>query len=325
MRKAKFRLLALCFLVTACSRAPEPPPSAVVQSKPPARPAMNAEFWKQWGDGQAEVSSYDLVVRRYGRSRKGVAVAIFVTEPFSNTARVKADPGKHADTDVFPVMKLNLLKKYQTGVYDYSNMLSVFLSLAPVNSRAAGVPTKISFSSQEWCGHVYSQALIGPRFAHATLHSYFDGEADQRLQLRLPANGASEDAMLLWARRMAQPKLKPGTSVTVPALNSLETVRLNHVPLAVDDLTLSVLPESKSIEAPAGKFEAEVYTMKAGDVTRTVYVEKAPPHRIVRWETTDGEQAKLRASDRMKYWELNSPEGEAALTRLGLEPRSFAR
>ena len=78
---------------------------------------------------------YDLVFPRYGQPRHGVAVTIFVTETFSNTLRVKADPGKHPSSDRFPVMKLNLVEDFQTGIYDYNLMTSTFVALAPVNER----------------------------------------------------------------------------------------------------------------------------------------------------------------------------------------------
>ena len=45
-------------------------------------PAFDDAFWKQWGDGQAELSGYDLTFPRYGQLRRGVAVTIFVTEMF---------------------------------------------------------------------------------------------------------------------------------------------------------------------------------------------------------------------------------------------------
>ena len=55
---------------------------------------------------------------------------------------MKADPGKHGPADEFPVMKLNLVKDYQTGIYDYNDMLSTFVALAPVNRRLSATPTK---------------------------------------------------------------------------------------------------------------------------------------------------------------------------------------
>jgi hypothetical protein len=121
--------------------------AAHVDASPDA-PAYDPEFWRTWGDGRAELAGYDLTYPRYGKPRNGVAVTIFVTETFSNSARVKADPGKHPPSDEFPVMKLNLIKDYQTGIYDYNDMLSSFVGLAPVNGLPPGSLTKASFSSQ---------------------------------------------------------------------------------------------------------------------------------------------------------------------------------
>ncbi len=117
-------------------------------------PSYDRTFWSTWGDGRAELAGYDLTIPRYNQPRRGVAVTIFVTETFSNSARVKADPGKHPQADEYPVIKLNLVKDYQTGIYDYNEMTSSFVALQPVNGRAAGSPTRISFSRQEWCGQI---------------------------------------------------------------------------------------------------------------------------------------------------------------------------
>ena len=110
-------------------------------------------FWKQWGDGQAEVAAYDLVIPRDNELRRGVAVSIFMTENFLNTRRVKADASKNSAIELGPVMKLNLMKDFQTGIYDYHDMLSAFGALAPANGRPAGVLTKVVYSRQEWRGN----------------------------------------------------------------------------------------------------------------------------------------------------------------------------
>ncbi len=150
-----------------------------VDAAAPAPSPFGDAFWKQWGDGQAELAGYDLTFSRYGEPRRGTAVAIFVTETFSNEARVKADPGKHAKSDEFPVMKLNLVQDFPTGIYDYNIMTSVFVALAPADGISTGTPAKISFSCQEWCGHVYEQSLYDAKSIRRTSHSYFDGEADR--------------------------------------------------------------------------------------------------------------------------------------------------
>jgi hypothetical protein len=289
-------------------------------------PAFDDAFWKHWGDGRAEVASYDLTFPRYGVARAGVGVAIFVTETFSNQARVKADPGVHPVADEFPVMKLNLVQDFATGVYDYNLMTSVFTSLAAVGRRPAGTVAKVSFSSQEWCGHVYHQLLPSDRSVRSTSHSYFDGEADRHATLRLPRGGVFEDALLSWARGFVSPRLTAGESVAVPMLRSTESARLRHEPIAWETATLSRSASTRTIEAPAGSFEVETFTAAiAGDAPRTwrIFVEVAPPRRIIRWETTDGHVASLIAAERLKYWQMNGDEGKAQLERIGLRARGM--
>src|SRR5512141_579993 len=129
------------------SEGRSPATTAVASSAPRS---FGDEFWKRWGDGKGELSGYDLVFPRYGQLRKGIAVTVFVTETFSNSLRVKSDPGKHPASDEFPVIKLNLVEDFATGIYDYNLLTSTFVALAPVNDRPAGSATKIAFSSQEW-------------------------------------------------------------------------------------------------------------------------------------------------------------------------------
>ena len=101
---------------------------------------LPSQFWEQWGDGQAELNGYELVQPRYGEERRGVAVLVFVTETFTDADRVKSDGGHD---DEYPVMKLNDMRDFQTGIYDYHAMTSSFVSLG-----APGVlhqPVKVSF------------------------------------------------------------------------------------------------------------------------------------------------------------------------------------
>jgi hypothetical protein len=286
-------------------------------------PAFDASFWKHWGDGRAELAGYDLTFPRYRESRKGVAVTIFVTETFSNSLRVKSDPGRHAASDEFPVMKLNLVQDFSTGLYDYNLMTSAFVALAPVNGRPAGSATKVSFSSQEWCGNLYGQLLFDSGSARLTWHSYFDGEADQERKLAVPPEALAGDAILLWARGFAAPALSAGERREVPLAGSLLLSRMRHRPLETGRATLSRDSAPARVTVPAGSFEVERRTVAiAGGSTWTIHVEKAQPHRIIQWETSDGEKASLLASERLAYWEMNRAGQEAALARLGLKPRA---
>jgi hypothetical protein len=287
-------------------------------------PVIDDAFWRRWGDGAAELSSYDLTFPRYGEPRRGTAVTIFVTETFSDALRVKADPGRHRASDEVPVMKLNLVQDFPTGLYDYGLMTSTFTSLAPFRGRGAGSAVKVSFSAQEWCGHVYQQILPDARRVRSTSHSYFDGEADRDETLGYPAGAVFEDALLSWARGFAGPRLAPGASVEAAMLRSAETVRLRHAPLEWEPTTLSRSPGTSSIQVPAGAFEVDTYTAAVGGSmprTWTIHVEAAAPHRLVRWETSEGKRAELVASERLRYWEMNGGSFVEELARIGLAPR----
>ncbi|MEJ7605397.1 MAG: hypothetical protein WKF37_03825 [Bryobacteraceae bacterium] len=181
-------LVLVACLLAGCNRPPQRRPD---QSRPstrstPVKRAYNDAFWTHWGDGMAEMNGYKLTFRRYGQLRSGTAVAIFVNETFAKSLRVKSDPGRRSPADEMPVMKMNLLKEYQTGIYNYSEMTSVFTALGPTRPYSAGWPAKISFSSQEWCGHVYGQVLFQLPRLSVSWHSYFDGEADSLRQMEVP-------------------------------------------------------------------------------------------------------------------------------------------
>jgi hypothetical protein len=279
-------------------------------------------FWATWGDGRAEVSSYDLEFRRYGEVRHGSAVAIYVTETFSEEARVKADPGVHASTDEFPVMKLNLVQDFPTGIYDYNVMTSAFVALTSRWNRPIGSPAKVSFSSQEWCGHVYHQLVPHANGVEDELHSYFDGEADRTTRHEYPVAGQFEDALFLWARGFATPFLDPGETRDVKLLRSLETSRLRHVDVAWEDATLSRGATPSEVIVPAGTFTVETLQARIGDrTTWTFLVEAAPPRRIVQWSDTDGRLARLVAGERLKYREMTASALVSELPRIGLKSR----
>lgn len=315
--------VALFALLTSCVTAAPPAAKSTAAIATAASPTFGDAFWKHWGDGRAELAGYDFETPRYGSVRKGTAVAIFVTETFSNTLRVKADPGKHPKSDEYPVLKLNLVQDFPTGIYDYNVMTSTFTTITPANGRPAGAPTKVSFSAQEWCGQAFSQLLFDAKGARFIAHSYFDGEADQASVLPVPPDAVSEDALLVWARGLAYPAVKPGESLVVPMVLSLRESRMLHRAAAVAKANFARTATPQSVTVPAGKFECIVSTVTVeGGRSWSFFTEVAAPKRVVKWSCSDGEKAELLASDRLPYWQMNGPGGEAALAKLGLVPRA---
>ena len=280
-------------------------------------PAQAQDFWKHWGDGKAELNGYSLRQPRYGTLRTGTAVFIYVTEDFSDSLRVKADPGKHPASDVYPVLKLNAVRDFSTGIYDYNVMTSAFLRIAP------GWPVaKVSFSSQEWCGHVWHQLVPRDGKLAGLFHSYFDGEADGVDDLAFPRDGVFEDALPVLLRGWNGEFLEPGQSRTVPFLPSLLWARLHHKPLAWTKATIARTAGTRFVAVPAGRFDVIVYTVETADGRKLGFeIESASPHRLIRQTGPDGEELTLKGSTRLPYWQLNAPGGEQHLKELGLPVR----
>jgi hypothetical protein len=277
-----------------------------------------ADFWRHWSDGKAELDGYALRQPRYGQLRDGTAVMVFVTEDFSDSLRVKADPGKHPDSDIVKVLKLNFIRDFQTGIYDYNIMTSTFVGTEfPV---AAPWPLlKISFSSQEWCGNVYMQWLARGDKLIGTLHSYFDGEADATPTLPLPRDGIVEDALPILVRGLRGDWLAPGQSRTLPFLPSTLRARLQHKPQAWGQATITRAPAMETVKTALGTLRAMIYTVaEAQGDTVTFTVEAEAPHRLLAWRSTSGEAGRILGSARLAYWTMQDKSFTAALQQLGL-------
>jgi len=118
---------------------------------------------------------------------------------------------------------------------------------------------------------------------------------------------------MLWARGMAWPVLKAGETREVPALLAMQVSRFKKGPVQWGKVVLS----RTSMEA------FDVFRAKLSDGRERVYeVEKAAPFRVLKYSTSEGVEGVLVASERMKYWELNKPEGVKALEKLKLGVRA---
>lgn len=289
-------------LLLACVDAPAAPDTPV--SRAPQG------FWDHWGDGRAELAGYRLTQPRYGDARQGKAVLITVTEDFDEKKRVKSDrggPGTH------PVLKLNEVRDFQTGIYDYNVMSSAFLRLD--GSDAWGVPTKLAFSSQEWCGHVYDQITTHDDRFERVVHSYFEGE-DARVEAPIPAGAIYADTLPLLVRGLVGEPLQPGAQREIQLWPRLIDLRFQHRGGSFTAATLTRSADPSKVEVPAGSFSVDRYTLKAGASTWTWDVDRQAPHVLVRWTGPDGEEAVLTGVERIPYWQKHAEGDEQELSKL---------
>lgn len=293
-------LVIACFL-SGCKKANKPLSESHAFQTP--------EFKNYWHSGKAEVNTYNLTQSRYGENRKGKAVLIFVTEDLSKKKQVKGDNLSYRHK--INVMKVNFTKNFVTGIYPYSMMLSVF---TPVNTQAEPATLKVTMSSQEWCGQVYTQMnLRGNRYAIKS-HSYFEQEADEAFSIR---QEILEDE--IWNRIRLDHETLPSGKVDV--IPGLFFTRLHHVDMKVTSAVAEKTQTDSSF----------VFTLRYPDHERnlTIHYEKNFPFRILSWWETWKQNGKTMQTSAVfdktlytDYWTKNKNEFQYLRDSLNL-PRQY--
>lgn len=271
--------------------------------------APGQEFNQYWYAGEAELNSFELKQARYGEIREGEAVLVFVAEDFSQEALTKFD-GRNGTK--IPVLKVNFDKKFNTGIYPYSMLLSV---ATPVDVGKYPHALKVSASVQEWCGHTYTQLdLEGKEYAF-TEHSYFPGEGDQEKRLKAML---TEDE--LWSRIRIAPSQLPTGNVTM--LPGTFYSRLRHAPMAPMKAKLSLTADGDGFST---------YTVAyANGNSLKIQFETTFPHRIEGWEESFSSgygagakrlvtTAKRKKTLKLDYWARNRNSDAHLRGELGLD------
>jgi len=260
-----FPLFVFLMLLSGCNSSEEKSDSQKISAKKKAAITatprnISKEFKDYWYSGTAEITSYSLMQERYGEIREGTAVNIFVTEDFLPDAQVKAN---NASEENISVMKLNQMKNFNTGIYPYSIMTSTF---SPIATKEH--PLKITNSVQEWCGQVYMQLNTRDDFEIES-HSYFQGEADQKLSL--PKTYLENE---LWNLIRINPEELPTGDVMI--IPSFEYLRLRHKEIKEHNAFAS-LKQGDSIT---------IYTLNYPDLQRQLmlFFSSTFPYEIEKWE-----------------------------------------
>jgi len=278
------------------------------------------QFHDYWYNHGAEISRFTLQQMRYGEIHDGDAVLVFVTEELNPAIQVKADNRR---PDNVPILKLNAVRKFFTGIYPYSIMTSVF---TPVDSLKYPLPLKITASTQEWCGQVYTQMNLAGDEYRVRVHSYFEKEGDRDYKIK---NYVPEDA--IWTRlRIAPNDLPRGEFFMIPGT---VYARLAHRPLRPQK-AVAVLEtvSAKSLEGnPLVRYEIDFPVQER---TLRIYLEKEFPFRIQQWEESyrglGGTGAKVMTTRATRthiimdaYWRHHGNRDRALLKKLGLGAREM--
>jgi hypothetical protein len=168
---------------------------------------------------------------------------------------------------------------------------------------------KITTSIQEWCGQTYLQLNKKNRL-NIKSHSYFEKEADQKINLK---NGLTEDELWHWIR-IAPMTLPQGEVQLLPAF---EFLRLLHKPIKFYKAMVN-LKNFKDFNS---------YEINYPELKRklTIDFEKKAPYQIIKWEEVDLNNpdrvtiATKIKSLKLPYWQLNHLGDEQLRDSLGIK------
>ncbi len=304
-----FLILGLC--VFSCSNGENISNDGEMTAKLTAINQAESPFTDFWNQGTAEITTYDLKQARYGELHEGTANTIFVTEPFSKAKHVKLDNPGSSGNDLVPAMKLNFTRKFYTGVYPYSTMLSVF---TPQDLKKNPHSLKAVFGAQEWCGQTYTQLNLNSGGYKMEQFSYFESEGDKSVKLQ---KATLEDE--LWNIIRINPDILPQGKIKM--IPGLTFSRLGHVE-----------PDATMAEATLtnnGKLSTYAVHYPKHERTLTINFKTDFPHEIESWEekgysgfrnpqilTTT---ATFKSRKMLDYWSKHGNNHASLRAELGLE------
>ena len=292
-------LLAIVFAIamkaTIFQKEPTPPPAPAV--------AESQAFRDYWFGGKAEINSYQLQQAQYGSLMPGKAVLIFVTEDFRTDTQVKSESEATRDRSA-PTLKSNIIRKFVTGIYDYSLFTSVF---TPINNPVFPRTLKVSTSAQEWCGHSYIQLNLRSTGYAVSGRSYFEKEVAEDYTV----------AKVMLGRRTLEPH-SPGTRQTPDRFGTTHSRHTGCPPPASAPLTRKP-PKSPSrriralpLKGTPCKHTTLIINQISGSCRS--FSRTSSTYRIVGWEETYATKNKvltsravLQQTIQSDYWNRNQP------------------
>jgi hypothetical protein len=289
-----YSAIAFILLLVSCADNDTQKKSQVSDSK---------EFRDYWYKGKAEISSYDLQQAQYGRLNMGEAIMIFVTEDFRLDKQVKLESNDKEKATT--VLKLNFIKKFITGIYDYSMYTSVF---TPVQTSTFPATLKVTNTNQEWCGQSFLQLNYRQNGYQLLGKSYFEEEVEDECHIE---NAILEDELWSKIRLLTVDQLPTGNMFMIPSMTSL---RLRHRKVQPEMAKISIEPYVGDSTFKGQNLINYKISYPESKRDMRIFFEKEFPHQIVGWEETYEikdkvltSKAVLKATIQNSYWQKNAP------------------
>jgi len=246
-----------------------------------------------WESGKAEFCVYDSSFSKYGTQRRFLTDVITIRENFHPQRMTKAD--QPDITGAIPILKMNRIRRIPTGIYDYSQSLSLFASRKDPSQLI-----KLAFSSADGCGISYSEIKADSSGMEGDFYTYWEKGVHGKQKIAEPGT-ISYDQLPFYLRSK---DLSSYQSENVRLLGSVFSSYLRKLPIY--DCRIINLGE-KSLKI--GKRDMRTYHLKLqfGEMEEELFLGAYPTQPLLRWKRADGSEDRLKSLRYLYYWELTKP------------------
>jgi hypothetical protein len=236
-----------------------------------------------WGDGKAEFNIYDAQIVRDGQARPSEAFHILIREPFDPKQFVRSDDAKRPDT--IAVLKLNQILHVTTGLSVSQQMHTSFWRIDD------GRIWKFSLTSNDSVGNTYKEARRTGEQITYEFRTYWDGMADGKENISVPANGAFYDELPLRVRLIDFSK--PSGEFEIPLAPTTITSKKDNIVFKA--AKVSFTSTARLIDV----------TVRSDAGTDHFILDRDFPFLLREWTAADGSHFKLKRSLKVAYENYN--------------------
>lgn len=259
----------------------------------PEQGPASFQLHQVWDSGKAEFCVYRSVFTKYGIQRNFETDLVTIREGFDPLRQTKADDP--TQTHLIPAFKMNRIRRIPTGIYAYSQALSVFVSrLDP------GRLLKQAFTSSDGCGMSYAELRETQVGLRGDFFSYWEqGLHGTRV---FPEKGLiSYDQLILYLRSK---DLKEFKQERVRLLDTVFKSYLKSMPIY--DCQITHMGEV-DLMISGRLLKSHQIQLHFGDQVEEMNFGNSPTQPLLRWKHHDGSEEILETLRYLYYWELIKP------------------
>ena len=232
-----------------------------------------------WGDGKAEFNIYDAQIVRDGQPRPSEALHILVREAFDPKQFVRSNDPKRPET--IAVLKLNQVLHVPTGLSVLQQMHTSFWRVDDARLL------KFSLTSNDSVGNIYKEARrTGDQFT-CEFRTYWDGMADGKENIALPANAIFYDELPMRVRLIDFSK--PNGEFEIQLAPTVINSKKDNI--AFKAAKVSFTSTARAIDV----------SLRSDAGTDRFVLDRDFPFLLREWTAADGSHLKLKRSLKVAY------------------------